>query len=42
VAGVLLYPQRPTDRALAEFIESIADREALMVVWYDEADWADG
>jgi hypothetical protein len=42
VSGVLLYPKRPADRAVAERIESIAGREALMVVWYDEADWADG
>lgn len=41
-AGVLLYPQRPTDPILAEFIKDTADREALMVVWYNETDWTDG
>jgi predicted RNase H-like nuclease len=42
VSGVLLYPKRPADRAVGGLVESTADREALMVVWYDEADWADG
>jgi hypothetical protein len=39
VSGVLLYPRRPTDPARAELVEQVADREALMVVWYDETDW---
>jgi hypothetical protein len=39
VSGVLLYPRRPTDSARAKLVEQVADREALMVVWYDETDW---
>ena len=39
VSGVLLYPRRPTDPARSQLVEQIADREALMVVWYDETDW---
>jgi hypothetical protein len=36
---VLLSPRRPTDSARAKLVEQVADREALMVVWYDETDW---
>jgi hypothetical protein len=39
VSGVLLYPRRPTDPVRSQLIEQIADREALMVVWFDETDW---
>jgi hypothetical protein len=40
VAGVLLYPRRPDDPTITEMITSIADREALMVVWHRETTWA--
>jgi hypothetical protein len=39
VTGVLLYPRRPNDLSRAELVEELADREALMVVWYSETDW---
>jgi hypothetical protein len=39
VIGVLLYPRRPNDPSRAQLVEELADREALMVVWYSETDW---
>ena len=39
VTGVLLYPRRPNDPSRAQLVEELADREALMVVWYSETDW---
>jgi hypothetical protein len=39
VAGVLLYRRRPNDQSRAQLVEELADREALMVVWYSETDW---
>jgi hypothetical protein len=39
VTGVLLYPRRPNNRSRAQLVEELADREALMVVWYSETEW---
>jgi hypothetical protein len=39
VTGVLLYPRRPTNTARLQLIDDITSREAIMVAWYDEADW---
>ncbi|HZN76098.1 MAG TPA: hypothetical protein VFC00_31085 [Micromonosporaceae bacterium] len=39
VSGVLLYPRRPTSAARLQLIDDLTSREAIMVAWYDEADW---
>ena len=39
VAGALLYPARPTGIETMEVIESIAGEQAIMVTWYEDADW---
>jgi hypothetical protein len=39
VSGVLLYPRRPTDTARLQLIDDATGREAIMIAWYDEADW---
>jgi hypothetical protein len=40
VSGVLLYPRRPTTPERLQLIDDLTGREAIMVAWYDEADWA--
>jgi hypothetical protein len=40
VSGVLLYPRRPINLARLQLIDELTSREAIMVAWYDEADWA--
>ena len=39
VAGVLLYPRRPTDEGSLGIIEDTAAEQAIMVVWYEDVDW---
>ena len=39
VSGIMLYPRRPTDPARLQLIDDLTGREAIMVAWYDEADW---
>ncbi len=41
VTGVLLYPRRPTNTVRRQLIDELTSREAIMVAWYDEADWTD-
>jgi hypothetical protein len=40
VAGVLVYPRRPTEEWRTQMIDELTQREALMVVWLDETDWS--
>jgi hypothetical protein len=40
VSGVLLYPRRPTNPARLQLIDKLTSSEAIIVAWYDEADWA--
>ena len=39
VVGVLLYPKQPGDPVRAKLIEEICGSEAIIVVWYDQAEW---
>jgi hypothetical protein len=39
VAGALLYPARPASTETMEVIERISDEQAIMVKWYEDADW---
>ena len=39
VAGALLYPSRPASAESLACIEAAAAGQAIMVTWYDEADW---
>ncbi len=39
VAGALLYPSRPASPETLACIHATADEQAIMVTWYDEADW---
>ena len=39
VAGALLYPSRPASPETLACIQAAADEQAVMVTWYDEADW---
>jgi len=39
--GVLLYPRRPANPARLQLINDLTSREAIMVAWYDDADWTD-
>ena len=41
VTGVLLYPRRPANTARLQLIDDLTSREAIMVAWYDEADWTE-
>jgi GTPase SAR1 family protein len=40
VAGVLIYPRRPTQKCRRQWIDELTQREALMVVWLNETDWS--
>jgi hypothetical protein len=42
VSGVLLYPGRPTNTARLQLVEDLTSHQAIMLAWYDEADWASG
>jgi hypothetical protein len=39
IVGALLYPARPTRSETQAVIEAIAGEQAIMVSWYEEADW---
>ncbi len=39
VAGALLYPSRPASPETLPCIQAAADKQAVMVTWYDEAGW---
>jgi hypothetical protein len=39
VAGALLYPSRPASPQTLACIQAAADQQAIMLTWYDEADW---
>jgi hypothetical protein len=39
VAGALLYPARPASTETTEVIERIAGEQAIMIAWYEDADW---
>jgi hypothetical protein len=39
IAGCLLYPARPSSAETAAVIERLAGEQAIMVTWYEEADW---
>jgi hypothetical protein len=39
VSGVLLYPKRPTGPVRVQLINTVLEKQALMVVWFDEVDW---
>jgi hypothetical protein len=39
IVGALLYPARPASAATQQAIEHIAGQQAIMVTWYEEADW---
>ena len=39
VAGALLYPSRPASPETLAYIQAAADEQAIMVTWYEEADW---
>lgn len=39
IAEALLYPARPASAQTQEAIEAVAGEQAVMVTWYEEADW---
>lgn len=39
IAGALLYPARPASSETLACIETAAAEQAIMVTWYEEADW---
>lgn len=39
IAGALLYPARPTGAETTTLIEGTAGEQAIMVTWYEDADW---
>ena len=39
IAGALLYPSRPASPETLACIQAAAHEQAIMVTWYDEADW---
>jgi hypothetical protein len=39
IAGALLYPARPASAETTALIESVAAEQAIMVTWYEDADW---
>lgn len=40
VAGALLYPRRPFAEGALGIIEGAAAEQAIVVVWYEDVDWA--
>lgn len=39
VVGCLLYPARPARAEIQTAIENVAGEQAIMVTWYEDADW---
>ena len=39
IVGCLLYPARPASADLQRAIEEVAGEQAIMVTWYEDADW---
>jgi hypothetical protein len=39
VVGCLLYPARPATAEIQTAIEDVAGEQAIMVTWYEDADW---
>lgn len=40
VSGALLYPKRPADQDKLNMLEDVAAVQAIMIVWYEDVDWA--
>jgi hypothetical protein len=39
IAGALLYPARPASTQTTALIETVADEQAIMITWYEDANW---
>ncbi len=39
IVGCLLYPARPASAEVQAAIEEVAGEQAVMVTWYEDAEW---
>jgi hypothetical protein len=39
IAGALLYPARPASTETTALIENTAGEQAIMITWYEDANW---